>query len=248
MFGRNKVAALLAEFFGTAILTLVVLSVHYSNVGVAYFVSLAAGLTVAVMLFAVGKVSGAHLNPGLTIGLWTARKITTVRAVVYIVAQLLGAWAAYGLYSYFVNQSLPVTGAHFEGRILVAEIVGTFIFAFGWAAALYRGMDGGLFATTAGIAFAIGMIVAAAVGVGLINPALALGIRAWLPWGSGVTGWGTYVLGPVLGALAGVNVYAWFFAPEVAGARRAAATATVSSSSTAKKPAAKKRATAKKKR
>lgn len=242
MFGRNKVATLLAEFFGTAILTLVVLGVQRSTIGIPYFVALAAGLTVAVMLFALGRVSGAQLNPALTIGLWTARKIGTLRAVVYIVAQLLGAWAAYGLYQFFANQNLTVLTNHVDARVFVAEIVGTFIFAIGWAAATYRGMDGGLFASTAGIAFALGMIVAAIAGIGLINPALALGTRAWEIWSS--VGWFNYILGPVVGAFVGVNLYQWFFAP-VVGGRTAAA---VSTGDATAKPAAKKRSTSRKKR
>lgn len=239
MFGRSKVATLLAEFFGTAILTLVVLGVQRSTIGIPYFVALAAGLTVTVMLFALGRVSGAQLNPALTIGLWTARKIGTIRAAVYIVAQLLGAWAAYGIFTYVSNQNMTVLTNHVDTRVFVAEIVGAFIFTIGWAAATYRAMDGGLFASTAGIAFALGMIVAAIAGIGLINPALALGTRAWEIWSS--VGWFNYILGPILGAFVGVNLYQWFFAPEAAG--RAAAAVATTSRTAAAKPAAKKRST-----
>lgn len=235
MFGRNKLAMMLAEFFGTAFLTLVVLSVQRSTVGVPYFVALAAGLTVTVMLFALGRVSGAYLNPALTLGMWTARKLTTARAAVYIVLQLLGAWAAYGLYTYFVNSSLPEIGGTFNAHVMVAELVGAFIFSFAWAAATYRGLDHGLFGSTAGIGFALGLIVAASAGIGLINPALALGTRAWMIWTQ--TGWLNYVLGPVLGAVAGVNLYALFMAPERALVP-ARATNTTATTTTTTRPAA----------
>jgi glycerol uptake facilitator-like aquaporin len=61
MFARNKVAMVVAEFLGTAVLTLVVLGVQRSTIGIAYFVALAAGLTVAAMSYIFTNVSGAHV-------------------------------------------------------------------------------------------------------------------------------------------------------------------------------------------
>lgn len=243
MFGKNKVAMMAAEFLGTGVLTLVVLSVHNSSIGISYFVALAAGLTVALMTLVFGKVSGAHLNPALTLGLWTARKVETVTAVVYIAMQLLGAWAAYGLYTYLINNSLQQVGGHFTWRVLIAEGIGTLVFALGWAAAAYQKQEGGVKASVSGASYALGLILASSVAVGftigLANPALALGTKSWV--------WGTYVLGPVVGAVVGVNLYAWLFAPSVAN-KSAAAKASVSASSTAKKPAkAKAKAKSKKK-
>jgi glycerol uptake facilitator-like aquaporin len=139
MFGKRKIATIVAEFLGTGILTLIVLSVQRSTIGVPFFVAIAAGLTVAVLVFALGSVSGAHVNPAITIALWTARKVSTVSAILYVAVQLLGAWVAYYLYTYFVNSKLTPIGGHFTGRILVAELVGTAIFAFGWAATVYQG-------------------------------------------------------------------------------------------------------------
>jgi len=211
MFGRRKIAMLGAEFLGTWILTLVFLSVQRSTIGVPYFIALAAGLAVAVAVYVVGENSGAHLNPAVTLALWTARKTGTIVSALYIVMQLLGAWAAYGLYTYFVNSTLQPIGGHYAGRVLVAEAVGTFILALGWAAVVYRRQTTGSNAVTIGVAYALGIIVAAAAGIGLANPAVALGTRAWEIWGS--MGWGTYVAGPVLGAIVGVNLYGLLFAP-----------------------------------
>lgn len=213
MFERKKVAMLVAEFVGTAILTLVVLAVQRSTIGVPYFVGLGAGLTVIALMLVLGNVSGAHLNPAITIALWTARKVKTLPAIVYIVAQLLGAWAAYGIYTYFVNSSLQEIGGHFTARILVAEAVGAFIFAFVWAAVVAQKHVNTVVASAVGIAFALGLIVAASASIGLINPALALGTRAWGIWGS--MGWGTYVLGPVAGAVIAVNLYNLVFTDQL---------------------------------
>jgi len=244
MFGRRNVATVVAEFLGTGVLTLLVLSVQRSTIGVPFFVAIAAGLTVMLMMFALGNVSGAHLNPALTIGLWTARKVSTLRAVLYVAAQLLGAWAAYFLYTYFVNNKLQPIGGHFTGRILAAEAVGAGIFAFGWAAAMYQRFSTAAKASVAGVSYMLGIIAASAAAIGLINPALALGVRAWV--------WGTYVLGPVLGAVIGVNLYGLLFS-DSGGALKSlvassAGTASAASTSTrVKKPTAKKRSTSKKK-
>jgi aquaporin Z len=238
MFGRRKVATLVAEFLGTGALTLLILSVQRSTIGVPFFVAAAAGLIVALMSFAVGGISGGYFNPALTLGFWTARKLSTVTAVLYIVVQLLGAWGAYYLYTYFVKNALQPVGGHFTGRILVAEAVGTGIFAFGFAAAVYQGFSRAVTASFAGLALMLGIIAASSAAIGLLNPAVALGVRAWV--------WGTYVLGPVLGAIIGVNLYGLLFAEP--NKSWSSVTASVASATTTSKtaPAKKKAKRAKK--
>src|SRR4051812_44927148 len=99
MFGRRNIATVVAEFLGAGVLTLLVLSVQRSTIGVPFFVAAAAGLTLALMVFVVGNISGGFFNPAVTLGLWTARRLPTVTAVLFVAAQLLGAWAAYYLYT-----------------------------------------------------------------------------------------------------------------------------------------------------
>jgi glycerol uptake facilitator-like aquaporin len=218
MFGRNKIAALVAEFLGTGILTLLVLSVQRSTIGVPFFVALAAGLTITVLYFALGEVSGGHFNPAITIALATARKVAVGKAIVYVAVQLLGAWLAYWLYTYYANNHLMPIGGHFTWRILVAEGVGTAILGFGYAAAVYQGYSTAVRASVAGIAYVVAVVAASAAAIGLVNPAIALGVRAWI--------WGSYVAGPVIGAIVGVNLYRFLFAgvSEVAPPIIAAAT------------------------
>ena len=204
MLSRNKIAMLVAEFLGTGILTAVVLAVSKSNIGIPYFVSLAVGLTLASLATVLAPISGAHLNPAITLGLWSARRIKTLPAVTYIVAQLLGAICAYLLYTYFVNSHWANSGK-FESRVLVAEATGAFIFAMGWAATVYRRLEGGKAAFAVGASLTVGILVASVGSGGMLNPAVALGARSWV--------WGTYVLGPVLGAIIGFNLYALLFAP-----------------------------------
>ena len=88
-----------AEFLGTAWLVLggcgsAVLAAGFPDLGIAFVgVSLAFGLTVLTMAFAIGHISGCHLNPAVTLGLWSAGKVPTGDVVPYIVAQVIGGIA-----------------------------------------------------------------------------------------------------------------------------------------------------------
>jgi aquaporin Z len=204
MFSRNKIGMLVAEFLGTGVLTAVVLAVGKSNIGIPYFISLAVGLALVMLITIFGSISGAHFNPAITLGLWSARRVKTVPAVLYILAQFLGAVAAYYLYTYFVNTHLTNSGK-FESRVLVAEALGTFVFAMGWAAVVYQKLQGGKAAFAMGSALTVGMMMASVGSASMLNPAIAWGAHVWV--------WGTYALGPVLGAVIGINLYALLFAP-----------------------------------
>ncbi|HUA12885.1 MAG TPA: aquaporin [Candidatus Sulfotelmatobacter sp.] len=191
----------MSEFLGTGILTFVILSVQRSTIGVPFFIALAAGIALALSTYILHESSGAHFNPAITIAVWTARKISSAMAVIYIVMQLLGALLASVLYAYFANTHLQSIGGHYTTRILVAEAVGTVIFSFGIMATVYRRYTPSAVAVFSGVSYFIGIIIASAgnAALGLLNPAVALGVHAWV--------WGTYVLGPILGALIGVNLY-----------------------------------------
>lgn len=205
MFKANKatLASLAAEFLGTGFLVLMAL-VLAETTAVSYFIatSVAVALGVAYMVFA--NVSGGHFNPAITVGMWTARKVTTVRGVSYVVAQLLGGLASWQLYQYFVNQHLPAKVAHYDTRVLIAEAVGTLVLSMGFAAAVSRGLSALESALTYGAALFVGVLIASTAAAGYLNPAVALGLRSF-DW--------TYVLGPLAGAIVGVNLYYMLFAP-----------------------------------
>ena len=92
-----------AEFMGTFWLVLggcgsAVLAAAFPNVGIGLLgVALAFGLTVLTMAFAIGHISGCHLNPAVTLGLWAGGRFPASGVVPYIVAQVLGGIAAGGV-------------------------------------------------------------------------------------------------------------------------------------------------------
>lgn len=204
MFGRRKIAAIVAEFLGTATLTLLFLNVKNSTIGVPFFVAAALGVGMVAMTFAAYRVSGAQFNPALTLALFTARQITLVRTVLYIAAQLAGGFLAGLLYVYITKANLQDLTGKFDARVLVAEGLGAFLLAFGYTAALYQRFAVGAVAAAAGLAYFVGSIVAQPTSLGILNPAVALGTKAFIVK--------IFVLGPVVGALLGVQLYKLLFA------------------------------------
>ncbi|MCA9348004.1 aquaporin [Candidatus Saccharibacteria bacterium] len=248
---RSNIAVYLAEFLGTAILATVAINVSRSQIGISYFVAIGVGLALAILVLGFGKISGAHVNPAVTFGLWTARKIGTLKAAGYVAAQLLGGVAAWQLANYFAGSEIPsLAPSEFEWTPLVAEIIGTFVFTFAVAAAVYQDLTDGQKAALIGGGLFAGVVVASLASNAVLNPAVAIANQSVSK---------AYMLGPVIGGIAGFNLYVLFFAPASAlglgavSAKKSASTVEESSKpttakvvrATAKKPVAKKTATKK---
>lgn len=218
MFRKNKLAMLVSEFLGTAVLALAVLALSHSQLSYPYFIASAAGLTLVLLVVALAGISGAVFNPALTIGLWTVRKLRTLQALSYIIAQFAGAAAAWYLFVYFTKLDNAKNNGIYDARLLVAEAAGTFVFSFAVASAIYQRLSLGLKAFMVGGGLTAGAIIASLGSAGVLNPAVAFSVHQF--------GWGTYVLGPVLGAVVGFNLYNLLFVEtEVAEAAEAKAEA-----------------------
>ncbi len=203
MFRLNRaaVAPVLAEFVGTGVLVMVALILGQTT-AVSYFIATSLAVTVAAVYLIFNAISGAHLNPAITFGMWTARRIGTLRGISYIAAQLLGALAAWQLFQYFTNHTLTSRSVAFSTPLWIAELVGTAVLALAYTAALKRGTEVLNSAVAVGAAYFIGVLIAATASSGYINPAIALGSRAWSS---------VYVLGPLVGGMVGVNLYTYLF-------------------------------------
>ncbi len=251
MFRKNKLAMLVSEFLGTALLTLVVLGALRTQAG-GYFVAVGAGLMLAVLVLALGGISGALFNPAITIGLWSIRKIKALQALAYIVVQFAGAMAAWYLFVYLTKLDTSMVThdkvTELVSRPMLAEAVGTFIFGFALAAAVYQKFAGGRKAFTIGAGLTAGGLVASLAAAGFLNPAVALAMQQWNIF--------TYMIAPILGAVLGMNLYSLLFVQtevaEVAEAKeqvrelKAAEAVAVAKPKTVKAKAATKKAPAKK--
>lgn len=242
MFGRTKIAMLVAEFLGAATLASVVLATSKSGVGFSLFLAMAAGVTFGLLALMFSSASGAHFNPAITLGLWTVRKIRTGQAAAYLVAQMLGGLAAWGLMTYLTNETLKnVAGKNFDWRVLIAEVVGAFLLTMAVTAALDRRLDGLTLAATVGGGLFLGILVASVASNGLVNPAVALGLQSWSK---------AYVIGPLVGGILGPNFYTLFFASDsnLRTAWPGLLTGVRGSRSAASKPASRAKAPAKRRR
>ena len=128
MLRRPQVVMVASEFIGTGLLVLVALALTQVT-NVSYFVGTSVAAALALIYLMFSGFSGAHVNPAVTFGMWTARQIGTLRAVAYIAAQLLGALAALELYQYLSSSALPAKSLAFSTPMWLAEVVGTAVLA-----------------------------------------------------------------------------------------------------------------------
>ena len=201
-----------------------VLAAAFPEVGIGlHGVSLAFGLTVLTMAFAIGHISGCHLNPAVSIGLWAGGRFPGKQLLPYIVAQVLGAIAAGGvLYliasgaaGFDVSKGFASNGfcAHSPGgysmvAALLCEVVMTMFFLIIIMGATDKRAPAGLAPIAIGLALTLIHLISIPVTNTSVNPARSTGValfvgdwavsQLWLFW-----------LAPIAGAMLGAVVYRW---------------------------------------
>ena len=104
------IGALIGEIVGTGLVTAVALTLGLFNP--LYLIFAYIGITAAVF-----ALSGAHINPIITAGMMASRRVSAIRGVLYLIAQLLGAWLGFMLISYFYNQGFCRQRQGCRGRL-----------------------------------------------------------------------------------------------------------------------------------
>lgn len=220
----NKYAA---ELFGTFWLVIggcgsAVLAAAFPQVGIGLLgVSLAFGLTVVTMAYAIGHISGCHLNPAVSVGLWAGGRFPARDLLPYIVAQVIGAIAA-GAVLYVIASGAPGFdvgkgfasngyGAHSPGgysllAALVCEVVMTAFFLIIIMGATDRRAPAGFAPIAIGFALTLIHLISIPVTNTSVNPARSTGVaifvgdwavsQLWLFW-----------LAPIVGAVVGAAIY-----------------------------------------
>jgi aquaporin Z len=216
-----------AECLGTFWLVLggcgsAVLAAAFPNVGIGLLgVSFAFGLTVLTMAYAIGPISGCHLNPAVSVGLWAGGRFPASKLVPYIVAQVLGAIAAGGVL-YVIASGAPgfdVTkgfasngyGAHSPGgysmtAALVTEIVMTMFFLVVILGATDDRAPAGFAPIPIGLALTLIHLISIPVTNTSVNPARSTGVAVFVgDWAVGQL-W-LFWLAPIAGAVIGAIAY-----------------------------------------
>jgi aquaporin Z len=218
---------LVAEFFGTFWLVLggcgsAVLAAAFPNVGIGLLgVSFAFGLTLLTMAFAIGHISGCHINPAVSIGLWVGGRFQLKYLVPYIVVQVLGAIvgaavlyliasgkAGFDLAAGFASNGY---GAHSPGgyslaAAFITEVVMTFMFLFIIMGTTDPRAPQGFAPIAIGLGLTLIHLISIPVTNTSVNPARSTGValfvrdwalaQLWLFW-----------VAPILGAILGGIVY-----------------------------------------
>jgi aquaporin Z len=220
----NKYAA---EFFGTFWLVLggcgsAVLAAAFPDVGIGLLgVSAAFGLTVLTMAFAIGHISGCHLNPAVSVGLWVGGRFPAKELLPYIISQVLGGIAGAGILFVIASGKAGFDasagfasngyGIHSPGgysllAALVTEVVMTMMFLIIILGATDKRAPQGLAPVAIGLGLTLIHLISIPVTNTSVNPARSLGVavfqgswalsQVWLFW-----------VAPIAGATLGAVVY-----------------------------------------
>lgn len=221
---------LVAEFIGTFWLVLggcgsAVLAAGFPELGIGFVgVSLAFGLTVLTMAYAIGHISGCHLNPAVSFGLWTSGRFATKELVPYIVAQVLGGIAGAGILyliasgkaGFDVTAGFASNGFNEHSpsgftmtSVLIAEVVMTFMFLIIILGATDKRAPSGFAPIAIGLGLTLIHLISIPVSNTSVNPARSTGValfqgtwavdQLWLFW-----------LAPIVGAILAGIVYKFF--------------------------------------
>jgi len=220
-----------AEFFGTLVLVLMgcgsaVIAGANGTSGVGLLgIAFAFGLSVVAMAYAIGHISGCHINPAISIGMVVAGRMKTNEALVYIVGQILGAIAgaavlfviASGKSSYnILENGLGQDGygaASPQGYSMMAGFIAETVFTFIFLLVIFgststKNIHGGF----AGLAIGLSLVLIHIVGIPVtgvsVNPARSIG-PALLVGGTAISQLWLFIVAPILGSI--LSAVVWRF-------------------------------------
>ena len=214
-----------AEFIGTFWLVLggcgsAVLAATFPSVGIGLLgVSLAFGLTVLTIAYSLGHISGAHLNPAVSIGLWIGGRFSSKDLLPYIAAQILGAITAAGMLYLIVtgngsaigNFAANGYGEHSPGHYnlmsaFITEAVMTFLFLLVIMGATDEQAPKGFAGIAIGLMLTLIHLVSIPVTNTSVNPARSIS-QAIFAGGWAIEQLWLFIVAPIVGAIAGGLVY-----------------------------------------
>jgi aquaporin Z len=229
----------IAEFFGTFWLVLggcgsAVLAATFPDVGIGLVgVSFAFGLTVLTIAYSLGHISGAHLNPAVTFGLWAAGRFSSKEILPYIISQIAGAICA-ATVLYFIATGNGSSagdfaangyGDHSPGKYglaacVLTEFVMTFMFVLVIVGATDKNASPGFAGLAIGLALTLVHLISIPVTNTSVNPARSISQALFAgSWALGQL-W-LFIIVPIVGALCAGALYKSLYkslpSPEVAG-------------------------------
>ena len=216
-----------AEFIGTFWLVLggcgsAVLAANFPDVGIGWLgVALAFGLTVLTMAYAIGHISGCHLNPAVSIGIWASGRFPAKDLLPYILAQVIGAIVAGGVLLIIASGTAGFEladgfasngyGEHSPGgysllAALVTEVVLTMMFLFVILGATDKRAPQGLAPIAIGLCLTLIHLISIPVTNTSVNPARSTGVAVYAG-GWAISQLWLFWVAPIIGGLLGAVIY-----------------------------------------
>ena len=218
---------LTAEFIGTFWLVLggcgsAVLAAQFGDVGIGLLgVSLAFGLTVLTMAYAIGHISGCHLNPAVSFGLWAGGRFPANELLPYIIAQVLGGLAAGGVIFLIASGQADFDvsagfasngfGEHSPGgysmqAVIIAEVVMTMLFLIVIMGATDKRAPAGFAPIAIGLCLTLIHLITIPVSNTSVNPARSTGVALYVgDWA--VSQLWLFWVAPIIGGIIGALIY-----------------------------------------
>ncbi|AZQ65019.1 aquaporin Z [Flammeovirga pectinis] len=222
---------LMAEFLGTAWLVIggcgsAIFAAGIPEVGIGFYgVALAFGLTVLTMAYAIGHISGCHLNPAVSLGLWAGGRFSGKELLPYIISQVLGAVVGAGiLYAIFTGKSADIGGfaangygEHSpEGYPMLSGFITEFVMTFMFLIIILGATHSKAPKYLAGVAIGLGLTLIHLVSIPItntsVNPARSTS-QALFVGGWAIQQLWLFWLAPILGAIAAGFTYK-YLSPE----------------------------------
>ena len=207
---------LVAELIGT--FTLIFIGAGSGAIGSAGLVGVACahGFVVLALAYAYGHISGTHVNPAVTIGLWVGKQIDTVTAIGYIVVQLIGGTLGAFALSFVLGGTSSGLGATtlaanvspIQG--LVVEAILTFLLVNSIFNTAVSGKAGNAAPIAIGLTLVFAILMGGPLTGASLNPARTLGPA--IATGNFANLW-VYIVGPILGGIAAALLYSGVLAP-----------------------------------
>ncbi len=206
----------IAELIGTMVLVLMGCgSAVIAGMGIGLVgISFSFGLSLLIMVYAIGPISGCHVNPAITFAMWVSKKISGKDALFYVVAQVVGAFIGIGILAFMVGhkEGLAVNSVDPYGfgytipQAVVCETIMTFLLTFVVFATTEKKSSKGFAGIAIGLTLALIHLVTIPITNTSVNPARALA-PAVLDGGAGMTNLWIFILAPLVGA--GLAALCW---------------------------------------
>ena len=216
----------LAELIGTFWLVLggcgsAVLAAAFPELGIGFAgVALAFGLTVLTMAYAIGHISGCHLNPAVSFGLWAGGRFAAKDLVPYVIAQVVGAIAAAAVLYVIASGQMGwqpggfatngygdlSPGQYSMMAVLVCEVVLTAVFLFVIMGATDSRAPAGFAPIAIGLCLTLIHLVSIPVSNTSVNPARSTGVALFAQTGALGQLW-LFWVAPIMGSIIGAVIY-----------------------------------------